>query len=85
MGEVHLAHPPEGVDYHQQALTIARQVGYRNGEGWALHNLGLTYHSLGDYRQAIDYHQQALAIAREISDLVIVDKVEQGAIATIAN
>ena len=52
----------------QQALQIAQEIKDRNGEGQSLGNLGLAYHSLGDYPKAIDYHQQSLAIAREIKN-----------------
>lgn len=58
----------QAIDYYQQSLTIAREIGDRQGEGNWLGNLGAAYHSLGDYPQAIDYYQQSLAIAREISD-----------------
>ncbi|MEL0592521.1 MAG: CHAT domain-containing tetratricopeptide repeat protein, partial [Planktothrix rubescens PR221] len=56
------------IDYHQQNLTIAREIGSRRGEGSALGSLGIAYCSLGQYQQAIDYHQQRLTIAREIGD-----------------
>jgi CHAT domain-containing protein/tetratricopeptide (TPR) repeat protein len=52
----------------EQALTIYRKIGDRLEEGYALGNLGLAYHFLGDYAKAIDYQQQYLAIAREIGD-----------------
>ncbi|HEY9606423.1 MAG TPA: CHAT domain-containing tetratricopeptide repeat protein [Allocoleopsis sp.] len=52
----------------QQALTIYREIKNRQGEGWALGNLGNVYEELGDYAQAIDYSKQQLAIAREIHD-----------------
>ena len=52
----------------QQALTISREIGDRQGEGNALGNLGNAYYSLGQYQQASDYYQQALTIAREIGD-----------------
>lgn len=32
-------------------------------------NLGIAYHSLGQYEQAIDFHQQSLEIAQKIGDL----------------
>ncbi len=63
MGQYQLA-----IDYHQQRLTIAREIGDRRGEGNALGNLGNAYDSLGQYQLAIDYHQQRLTIAREIGD-----------------
>ncbi|MEC4812629.1 MAG: CHAT domain-containing protein, partial [Scytonema sp. PMC 1069.18] len=53
---------------HQQSLTILREIKDRRGEGQSLGNLGLAYHSLGDYPKAIDYHQQSLTILREIKD-----------------
>ena len=52
----------------QQALIIYREIKDRQGEGWALGNLGVAYRSLGDYSKAIEYAQQWLAIAREIKD-----------------
>ncbi|OIP71465.1 MAG: hypothetical protein AUK43_06115 [Oscillatoriales cyanobacterium CG2_30_40_61] len=58
----------QAIEYHQQALTISREIGDRRGEGSALGNLGNAYGSLGQYQQAIEYHQQYLMIAREIGD-----------------
>jgi CHAT domain-containing protein len=52
----------------QQALIVYREIKDRQGEGWALGNLGVAYRSLGDYSKAIEYAQQQLAIAREIKD-----------------
>jgi len=54
------AGPVVGADGHRPRL------GYREGEGDDLGNLGLCYFSLGDYRQAIDLYTHALAIARDI-------------------
>ncbi|MBC6472510.1 MAG: tetratricopeptide repeat protein [Hormoscilla sp. GM102CHS1] len=54
------------VDYCQQHLIIAREIGDRQSEGKALGNLGITYQSLGDDQRSVDYFQQQLAIAREI-------------------
>ena len=58
----------QGLQSWQQALTIYREIGDRQGEGNALGALGNAYDSLGQYQQAIDYHQQRLTIAREIGD-----------------
>ncbi|HEY9672014.1 MAG TPA: CHAT domain-containing tetratricopeptide repeat protein [Waterburya sp.] len=52
----------------QQALTIYREIKDRLGEGQSLGNLGLAYHSLGDYAKAIEYQQKRLALARQIKD-----------------
>ena len=74
MGNLGLAYYSLGqfqtaIDYHQQALDIARDIGDRQWSGASLGNLGLAYDSLGQFQTAIDYHQQALEIAREIGDL----------------
>jgi tetratricopeptide (TPR) repeat protein len=53
---------------YQKGLTIAQEIGDRQGEGNALGNLGIIYEELGDYQQAIKCHQQALVISRELSD-----------------
>ncbi|MBD2168987.1 tetratricopeptide repeat protein [Calothrix membranacea FACHB-236] len=52
----------------QQALIIYREIKDRQGESWALGNIGLAYFSLGDYPKAIEYYQQSLAIAKQIKD-----------------
>ncbi|MEG4353677.1 CHAT domain-containing protein [Microcoleus sp. LAD1_D3] len=52
----------------QQALQIYRALKNRQGESWALGNLGVAYRALGNYAKAIEYSQQSLAIAREIKD-----------------
>ncbi len=59
---------PRAIDYYQQSLAIAREIGNRQGEGAALGNLGNCYYRLGDFPRAIDYYQQSLAIAREIGN-----------------
>ena len=58
----------QAIDHYQQSLTIAREIGDRQGEGKALNNLGNAYNNLGQYEQAIDHHQQCLTIAREIGN-----------------
>jgi tetratricopeptide (TPR) repeat protein len=56
------------IEYHKQALAIAREVGDRRSEGYQLGNLANVYHDLGQMERAIECHQQALAIARVIDD-----------------
>ena len=63
LGEVRRA-----IEYYEQALAIAREIGDRRGEGTDLGNLGNAYADLGQVRRAIEYYEQALAIAREIGD-----------------
>ena len=47
---------------------MAKEVGFRSGEGSAYGNLGNAYHSLGDFKKAIDYHERHLKIAKEVGD-----------------
>lgn len=58
----------EAIECHQQALTIAREMGDRRGEGAHLVNLGLAYRALGKPAQAIAHYEHALLILREIGD-----------------
>ncbi|MEO0015203.1 MAG: hypothetical protein RLZZ535_3592, partial [Cyanobacteriota bacterium] len=58
----------KAIDYYQQSLEIATEIGKRNAIGSCLGNLGNAYDSLGDYQRAIDYLQQSLEIAQEIGD-----------------
>jgi tetratricopeptide (TPR) repeat protein len=53
-------------DYHQQSLTIDREIGDRSGEGGSLCNLGNIYYSLGDHEKAINYYKQALTVLKLI-------------------
>jgi tetratricopeptide (TPR) repeat protein len=63
LGDAHKA-----IEYYEQALAIAREIGDRRSEGSGLGMLGNAYAALGDARKAIEYYEQALAIAREIGD-----------------
>ncbi len=63
LGETHRA-----IDCHQQALTIAREIGDWRGEGNSIGNLGSCYATLGKTHYAIDFCEQALSFARKIGD-----------------
>ena len=54
--------------FYVQQLSIAKKQGDRAGEGRAYYNLGLTYHSLGNFKQAIECNQQSLSIAKNLGD-----------------
>ncbi len=40
-------------------------------EGTALHQLGIAYNSLGNFRRALEYHEQALAFVPETGDAIL--------------
>ncbi len=58
----------KAIEYYEQHLAMARQIGDRRDEGAALGNLGIAYRNLGDTRKAIEYYEQALAMSRAIKD-----------------
>ena len=58
----------EALEYYQQALTIARDLGDRPGIGQALTNIGGVYAYWGQYQQALDFSTEALAIRQNIGD-----------------
>ncbi|MEP6580652.1 tetratricopeptide repeat protein [Microcoleus vaginatus GB2-A3] len=58
----------EALQSWEQALTIYREIGYRQGEANSLGNLGNAYDSLGQYHRAIEFHEQSLEIEREIGN-----------------
>jgi len=60
--------PAKAIDYYEQALAIARELGNRADEGRWLGNLGLAHARLGDQVRAIELLTVALGIAREIGD-----------------
>ena len=61
MGEARKA-----IEYYDQHLEIAREIGDRRGEGNALDNLGSIYAALGEVRQAIKLMEAALKIFEQI-------------------
>ena len=58
----------KAIAYHEQHLTMTKEVRDRAGEGRAYGSLGNAYGSLGDFSKAIEYHPQDLAIAKEVGD-----------------
>jgi len=52
--------------YHQDAMKIHREIGYKQGEASDLGNIGLIYRAKGDLDSALKYHQDAMKIDKEI-------------------
>jgi DNA-binding CsgD family transcriptional regulator len=50
----------------ETALKIAREIGQRPGEAYALYQLGLCLSAQGEYRRALDALGQSLLIAEEL-------------------
>ncbi len=51
-----------------QALQLAKDLGYRKGEGYALKNIGLVYYYKGLFVETFDYWNQALEIFESIKE-----------------
>ncbi|XP_068675430.1 tetratricopeptide repeat protein 28-like [Montipora foliosa] len=56
------------MEYYEQDLRIAKEVGDRAAEGDANGNLGNAYYSLGNFKRAIEYYEQHLSIAKKVGD-----------------
>jgi CHAT domain-containing protein/Flp pilus assembly protein TadD len=56
------------LDYHQQALKIARELKDQKAEARILENIGRLFGFFRDQEKAFEYYTQALKIARDVSD-----------------
>jgi non-specific serine/threonine protein kinase len=50
--------------WHEEALALAREIGDRQSEAFALGNLGAHAEETGDLERAAAYHEEALAVGR---------------------
>ncbi len=63
-----LAQAQRSLDYYEEALSLAQQIGARQNEGAILGQMGNALADLGELKAASQHYQQALDIAREIGD-----------------
>jgi len=56
----------KALEYHQAALTIARETGDQWGAASNMGNIGSLYRAKGNLDEALAYENEALAMAREI-------------------
>jgi tetratricopeptide (TPR) repeat protein len=59
---------PKAIQFYEQQLLIAREIGDRRGEGNALWNMSLALNELGQRAQAIEHAEQSLEIYEQIED-----------------
>ncbi len=57
---------PEACQDAEQALSLAREIGHRSAEAYALFQIGLCLGSQGEYGRALAAARQSLDIAEEI-------------------
>lgn len=62
-------HAREFIRWLEIAVSSARRLTHREGEGIALSNLGNAYRNVGETELAIQFFEEALIIARERDDL----------------
>ena len=60
--------PEEALQYHFQALEIAKKRGMKSGEAYSLHNIGASYLVLEENNKARKYLQKSLEIKKELKD-----------------
>ena len=63
------------IDCHKVSLSNAKELGYKIGEGAAYSNLGNSFQSLGDFKQAIPHNHKLHLIQRLISGYSILPKI----------
>ena len=60
--------PDSAIIYANQAKTLAEQINYPKGLGYALKNIGLAYYVKSDFVEVLNYWEQSLAKFRAIDD-----------------
>ena len=58
----------KAIEYDEQHLEIAKEVGDKDGEGRAYGRLGFAYCNLGDFQKAIQYNERHLKIAKVVEN-----------------
>ncbi|MBN4077688.1 tetratricopeptide repeat protein, partial [bacterium AH-315-C20] len=56
------------MDYHNQSLTINKEIGDKGRIAKSLNNIGMIFEAQGDYASAIDYYTHSLSMLEEIGD-----------------
>lgn len=69
-----LANYDKATECFKTALSVARTVGDRTCEGWALNNLGEVHRLRAEYDKAIDSYGQSMAVTKSIGDQKMVGR-----------
>jgi CHAT domain-containing protein/Tfp pilus assembly protein PilF len=72
-----LGQDEEALDYFEQSLEIAKEIGNKEGKMKALDNIGDSMQKLGHDEEALDYFEQCLEIAKEIGKEKVADNVRK--------
>jgi tetratricopeptide (TPR) repeat protein len=58
----------KALEYYEQSLKIAKEIGNEREEGAELGNMGSAYSGLGEFKKAIECHELALKIFQKIGN-----------------
>ena len=75
--------PDTALQYHQDALKIDREIGYKQGEASDLGNIGIIYSDKGEADTALQYLKDAIEILDRFG-LIHGREIIRNAIASIA-
>lgn len=69
-----LANYDKATECYRAALSLARTIGDRNCEDWALNNLGEVHRLKAEYDKAIDSYGQSMAVTKSIGNRKMVGR-----------
>jgi tetratricopeptide (TPR) repeat protein len=58
----------QSLEYMNQALSVFREIGDRNGEAQTLHYIGILYSWKREPQRELDYYLQALPVIQAVGD-----------------
>jgi tetratricopeptide (TPR) repeat protein len=58
----------QSVAHSTEALQLARELEYEQGEVTALNNLGIGHYFLADYARALNYYTESLGLAEQLGN-----------------
>jgi len=66
--ELYRIDPDEAISYGSEAINLAEQLNYPEGEALANKNIGLGFYKQGEYTEALRYWEPSLALYEELGD-----------------
>lgn len=66
---IYLNDYPNALDYHLQALELAKRIGAQEVISISLNNIGFMYIHTQEWEKALDYLEQSLSLAEQSGDL----------------
>lgn len=60
--------PEKAIEYGAQAMKLAKEKGYKKGEGDVFFYLGVVYYTQNNFAKALDNYQLSLKIKNEMND-----------------